>query len=161
MNSPAILVRPARPADLEALHRLEVECMGGTALPKPQLRWLLESQGPNPAFSIHVAHEAKSEDAPIGFVCWKKRDDAITPGYDILDLSVGKLHRDERVEHALIAELVETATRERMIGISVNVPRSNLAAAAFYLSHAFNVAHSVERYYADGSAMEIFVKRLK
>jgi ribosomal protein S18 acetylase RimI-like enzyme len=65
------------------------------------------------------------------------------------------------VEHALLAEVIESGTREKMIGISVNVPRSNLAAAAFYLSHAFNLAHVVERYYDDGSAMEVFVKRLR
>jgi ribosomal protein S18 acetylase RimI-like enzyme len=161
MNSSAIYVRPARPADLDALYRLEVECMGGTALPESQWRWLLEGQGENPSFAIHVAHDAGSEKEPIGFVVWKKRSDDVSPGYDILDLSVGKLHRDERVEHALLADLIETGTREKMIGISVNLPRSNLPAAAFYLSHAFNLGHTVERYYEDGSAMEIFVKRLR
>ena len=161
MNSPTHVIRPALPSDLDAVHRLEVECMGGTALPLSQLRWLLEGQGTDPAFFIRVSHFEGQPGSLTGFVCWKKRVDAHTPGIEILDLSVGILHRDKRVEHALIAELVESATREGMIGISVNVPRSNLAAAAFYLSHAFNVAHTVERYYADGSAMEVLVKRLK
>jgi ribosomal protein S18 acetylase RimI-like enzyme len=161
MNAPSVPVRPARPEDFDAIHRLEVECMGGTALPQSQLRWLLESQGEDPAFLIRVAHLEGDPEFLTGFVCWKKRSDAVTPGYEILDLSVGTRHREDRIEHALLEDLVATAVREGMIGISVNVPRSNLAAAAFYLSYAFNVGHAVERYYADGTAMEIFVKRLK
>lgn len=161
MDPRSPVIRQARPSDLDSLHRLETECFGGSALPISQMRWLLESQGENPAFVVRVAHEADRPEELLGFICWKRRDDDLTPGYDILDLSVGKLYREERVEHALLAHLIETGTQEKMLGISVNVARSNLAAAAFYLSHAFNLAHSVERYYADGSAMEVFVKRLR
>jgi ribosomal protein S18 acetylase RimI-like enzyme len=160
MNSDLFKIRPALLSDLDILHRLEVECVGGTALPVSQLRWLLEGQGESPAFVVHVAHDIGTPEEPIGFVCWKKREDAHTPSYEILNLSVGKLRREERVEHALLADVIENGTRERMVGISVNVPRSNMPAAAFYLSHAFNVGHNVERYYEDGSAMEVLVKRL-
>jgi ribosomal protein S18 acetylase RimI-like enzyme len=160
MNAKPFAIRPALSADLDALHRLEVECMGGSALPLAQFRWLLEGQGSDPAFFVRVAFE-ESEGDPVGFIVWKRKDDSEAPTYEILDLSVGTHFREERVEHALLAEVIESGTREKMIGISVNVPRSNLAAAAFYLSHAFNLAHVVERYYDDGSAMEVFVKRLR
>jgi ribosomal protein S18 acetylase RimI-like enzyme len=161
MDPNSITIRPGRVGDLDALHRLEVECVGGTAVPVSQLRWLLEGQGADPAFVVRVAHDRDSENEPIGFIVLKKRPDPVTPSYEILDLSVGKLFREERVEHALLAEVIESGTREGMIGISVNVPGTNLAAAAFYLSHAFTPGHKIERYYADGSAMEVFVKRLK
>lgn len=161
MESKSLSIRPAVASDLESLHQLEVECFGGSALPLSQMRWLLESQGENPAFTVRVAHERQNPSHPQGFICWKRREDPIAPGYEILDLSVGKLFREERIEHALLADLIETGTRECSLGISVNVARSNFAAAAFYLSHAFQLAHSVEKYYADGSAMEVFVKRLR
>lgn len=161
MNSDAILIRPARPADLDALHRLEVECVGGQALPPAQFRWLLENQGPNPAFLVRVAVAADQPDEPMGFICWKMKPDPVTPAYEILDLSVGKLFREERVEHALLAHAIESATAEKVIGIAVNVARANLAAAAFYLSHGFTVGHTVENYYADGTAMEVFLKRIR
>jgi ribosomal protein S18 acetylase RimI-like enzyme len=161
MGPRSILTRPARPDDLTSLHRLEVECVGGSALPLSQFRWLLESQGPDPAFILRVAHDWGSEREPIGFTVWRRRPDPVAPSYEILDLSVGKLFREERVEHALLSEIVESGTREGIVGISVNVPVANLAAAAFYLSHAFKPDHRVERYYSDGSAMEVFVKRLK
>lgn len=161
MNSKAIAIRPARLSDLDALHRLEAECVGGGAVPLSQMRWLLEGQGENPSFTVQIAVDAAAGNEPMGFICWKKREDPQTPSYEILNLSVGKLYREERVEHALLAFAIEAGTCEGMIGISVNVPRANMAAAAFYLSHAFNPGHTVERYYADGSAMEVFVKRLK
>lgn len=161
MNFDPIAIRQAVTADLDHLHRLEVECVGGTALPLSQMRWLLESQGENPTFVIRVAHERDRPEELIGFICWKNRPDPHTPAVEILVLSVGKYFREEHVEHALLADAIEFATKAGMIGMSVNVPRSNLAAAAFYLSHAFNVGHTVERYYQDGSAMEVLMKRLK
>jgi|GEM_PF-3223807 len=161
MNSKPIAIRPAVVADLDPLHRLEVECVGGTAIPISQMKWLLEGQGGDPVFFIRVAHEDGSPEAPVGFIVWKRKPDPATPSYEILDLSVGKLFREERVEHALLGHAIESATKEGMIGMSVNVPRSNLPAAAFYLSHAFNLGHAVERYYEDGSAMEVFLKRIR
>lgn len=161
MNPESIAVRPARVADLDHLHRLEVECVGGTALPESQMKWLLENQGPDATFVVRVAHETGGSDEPIGFICWKNRPDPHTPACEILNLSVGKHYREERVEHALLADAISVATKGGLIGMSVNVPRSNLAAAAFYLSHAFNLGHAVERYYADGTAMEVFMKRLR
>ncbi|MBS1962748.1 MAG: GNAT family N-acetyltransferase [Bdellovibrionales bacterium] len=161
MNSDAITIRPARVSDLDALHRLEVECVGGQALPPAQFRWLLESQGPDPSFIVRVAVDADRPDEPMGFICWKRKPDAAAPAYEILDLSVGKLYREERVEHALLADAIERATADEMFGIAVNVARANLAAAAFYLSHGFNVGHTVENYYADGTAMEVFLKRIR
>jgi ribosomal protein S18 acetylase RimI-like enzyme len=161
MKSLSIAIRAAASSDLESLNQLELECMGGTALPTSQMKWLLEGQGEDPAFFIRVAHEVEKPNELLGFICWKRRPDPLTPSYEILDLSVGKFYREERVEHALLTHSIESATAEGMIGMAVNVPRSNLAAAAFYLSHAFNVGHVVERYYDDGSAMEVFLKRLR
>ena len=125
------------------------------------MRWLLENQGPEATFVVRVAHEAERPEELVGFICWKNRPDPHTPACEILNLSVGKNFREERVEHALLKDAVDVATKNGLIGMSVNLPRSNFAAAAFYLSHAFILGHTVERYYDDGSAMEVFMKRLK
>jgi ribosomal protein S18 acetylase RimI-like enzyme len=154
-------IRAAKLSDLDTLHRLDVESFGGSATPLAQLRWLLEGQGEDPIFFVRVAYEDTDEKSATGFICWKKKDDQATPSFEILTLSVGKNFRDERIEHALLADVIEFGTKEGMVGISVNVARSNLAAAAFYLSHNFQVGHLVPRYYGDGSDMEVFVKRLR
>lgn len=161
MNSAPIAIRPAQASDLDQLHRLEVECVGGTALPESQMKWLLQNQAPDATFVVRVAYEPERPDELVGFICWKNRPDPITPACEILNLSVGKNFRDERVEHSLLADAIDVAMKDGLIGMAVNVPRSNLPAAAFYLSHAFNLGHTVERYYEDGSAMEVFMKRLK
>ena len=161
MSSEKVALRPAVAADHTILHRLEVECVGGTALPESQMKWLLENQAPDATFVVRVAYDTDAPEMPIGFIVWKNRPDPHTPALEILNLSVGKNFREERVEHAILNDAIDLATKNGLIGMSVNIPRSNLAAAAFYLSHAFNVGYTVERYYEDGSAMEVFMKRLK
>ena len=161
MNFDKVALRPAVAADHAQLHRLEVECVGGTALPESQMQWLLQNQAADATFVVRVAYETDSPDKPIGFIVWKNRPDPITPALEILNLSVGKNYREERVEHAILADAIDVATKQGLIGMAVNIPQSNMAAAAFYLSHAFNLGHTVERYYEDGAAMEVFMKRLK
>ncbi len=160
-TSPSTQIRGARLSDLDTLHRLDVESFGGSATPVAQLRWLLEGQGENPIFFVRVAYEAGDEKNATGFICWKRKDDQASPSFEILTLAVGKDFREERIEHALLSEVVAFGMKEGIVGISVNVARSNLAAAAFYLSHNFQVGHLVPRYYGDGSDMEVFVKRLR
>ncbi len=161
MSSSPHSIRPAEISDLTSLDRLEKECFGETGVAISQLRWLLEGQGESPAFFVRVAHDAADARSLLGFVCWKIKLDQEKPYFDILDLSVGKNFREERVEHDLIAEVFAAAGREGAIGVSVNVPQSNLAAAAFYLSLGFQLLHTVPKYYGDGGTMEVFVKRLK
>ncbi len=154
-------IRPAEVSDLTSLQQLEKECFGQTGVPVSQLQWLLEGQGESPAFFIRVAYDAENTQSLLGFVCWKIKLDQEKPYFDILDLSVGKNFREERVEHALVESVFAAATTHGAIGVSVNVPRSNLAAAAFYLSLGFQVLHTVPGYYGDLGTMEVFVKRLK
>lgn len=161
MDSPTPNIRAAKLSDLDILHRLDVESFGGSATPLAQLRWLLEGQGENPIFFLRVAHEVDEVGSATGFICWKKKEEGGSPSYEILTLSVGKSFREERVEHALLSDVIHSGTKDGVVGISVNVARSNLAAAAFYLSHNFQVGHLVPRYYGDGSDMEVFVKRLR
>lgn len=154
-------IRPADVSDLASLARLEKECFGATGVAIAQLRWLLEGQGDSPAFFVSVAHEASDPRALLGFVCWKMKLDQDKPYFDILDLSVGKNFREERVEHDLLEAVFASAGPVGAIGVSVNVPQTNMAAAAFYLSLGFQVLHTVPKYYADGGTMEVFAKRLK
>jgi ribosomal protein S18 acetylase RimI-like enzyme len=166
MESAPHVIRIATIDDLDQLRKLEAETFGETGLPLAQLRWLLEGQGENPSFHLRVAFESDGakgdpEDTLLGFVCWKERRDENGLALEILDLSVGSSYRDERVEHALVDRVLEEARKDRALGVSVNVPQSNMAGAQFYLQQGFTLAHTVASYYADGSGMDVFLKRLR
>lgn len=155
-------IRAARASDLDQLRQIELECFGKSAVPLSQFRWLLESQGVDPTFEIRVAYEAnEGQETVMGFVCWKIRRELEKPAFEILDLSIGKNFREERVEHALVEEVYREAVRGDCLGISVNVPQSNPAAAAFYLGQEFLLAHTVAKYYEDGSGMDVLVRRVR
>jgi ribosomal protein S18 acetylase RimI-like enzyme len=163
-TTPTYLIRPGRIEDADRLREIDFECCGKSAVPLSQLRWLLEGQGEAPSFQVRVAyeHEEDGTEAIMGFVCWKVREqqDGQT-AVEILDLSVGKNFREERVEHVLIDRVAEEATKDGRLGISVNVPQANVAAISFYLQLGFNVAHSVDHYYGDGTKMDVLVRRTK
>lgn len=155
------MIRAARAEDLEQIRQIDLECLGASAVPISQMKWLLEGQGENPAFSVRVVHEEAVDRNLLGFVCWKKKESDGSLYFEILDLSVGKNFRDERVEHSLIEKVIEEATAEKCMGISVNVPQSNLSATSFYLGLGFMIQHSVKKYYADGTDMDVLVKRIR
>lgn len=155
-------IRPAQLSDLDLLRQIELECFGKSAVPLSQFRWLLEGQGEDRTFEIRVAVESGADrETVMGFVCWKVRRDLEKPAYEILDLSVGKNFREESVEHALVERVFEEAVRGNCIGISVNVPQTNLAAASFYLKCGFQLMHSVPKYYDDGTGMDVMVRRVR
>lgn len=155
------LIRSARVLDLQPLRQLEVECFGNSAVPLSQFQWLLEGQGEDPAFFLRVAVDAEDREELTGFVCWKKKQSEDVVYFEILDLSVGKNFRDERIEHELIAEVISEASLMGCLGVSVNVPHSNFAAAAFYLGLGFQIQHTVKKYYGDGTDMDVMVKRIR
>lgn len=154
-------IRNAEVADVDQLRQIDVECFGKSAVPMSQMKWLLESQGENPVFFVRVAHVLEQPRQVTGFICWKFKNEQQTPSFEILDLSVGKNFRDERIEDALVQHAVTEATAAGCIGISVNVPQSNIPACAFYLRIGFMIQHSVQKYYDDGTGMDVMVRRLK
>lgn len=154
------LIRVAQVQDLQLLRQIEVECVGNSAVPMGQLQWLLEGQGEDPAFSVRVSMDAADRGVLTGFICWKKKLSLDALYFEILNLSVGKNYRDERIEHELVAEVVREAALSKCLGVSVNVPHSNLAAASFYLGLGFQIQHTVKKYYSDGTDMDVMVKRV-
>lgn len=155
------LIRSAQAEDLQLLRKIEVECVGNSAVPMSQLQWLLEGQGEDPVFAVRVSLDAEDRGQLTGFVCWKKKQSEDAVYFEILNLSVGKNYRDERIEHELVAEVVREATLSKCLGVSVNVPHSNLAAASFYLGLGFQIQHTVKKYYSDGTDMDVMVKRIR
>jgi ribosomal protein S18 acetylase RimI-like enzyme len=163
-SGPNYSIRPARVEDVDRLREIDFECYGKSAVPHAQLKWLLEGQGKEPSFELRVAYENDPDgsESLMGFICWKVREqqDRQT-SIEILDLSVGKNFREERIEHALVELAVAEAKKDGRLGVSVNVPQENLAAMSFYLGLEFVVAHSVERYYQNGTAMDVLVRRTR
>lgn len=154
-------IRNAEVKDVDQLRQINEECFGKSAVPMSQMKWLLEGQGENPVFFVRVAHQPELAEKVTGFICWKFKNEQQTPYFEILDLSVGKNFRDERIEDALVMRAVTEGTEAGCIGVSVNVPQSNLLACAFYLRNGFMIQHTAEKYYDDGTSMDVMVRRLK
>ncbi|MBC7385063.1 MAG: GNAT family N-acetyltransferase [Cryobacterium sp.] len=154
-------VRPARALDLDQLRQVNVECFGKSAVPLSQVKWLLEGQGDNPSFFVRVATETGKPDQVLGTVVWKLKQDQDSRYAEILDLAVGKNFRDEKVEYSLVESVVKEASERDCIGVVVNVPQANIQATAFYLHNVFQIQHTVQKYYDDGTPMDVMVRRLK
>lgn len=158
----SIRIRSGQASDLDLLQAIERECFGASGLPLAQFRWLLESQGENPSFVVRLAVETGLDGENVmGFICWKIRNDPESPALEILDLSVGKNFRGERIEHVLVEEALREAAAGKAIGVCVNVPQANPFAGAFYSELGFTRAQSVDRYYQDGSGMDVMIRRVR
>ncbi len=154
-------IRIAKPDDLAQIRQIDLECLGNTAVPMEQMKWLLEGQGNSPVFNIRVVHDEESATNLYGFICWKNKESEGSRYFEILSLSVGKNFRDESVEHSLVAKVIEEATELGCVAVTVNVPQNNISGVAFYLALGFNLQHSVKKYYDDGSDMDVLVKRIR
>jgi [ribosomal protein S18]-alanine N-acetyltransferase len=136
-------VRPARPADVPVVARLEADCFGPDA-------W---SEG--------LVHAGVAGSLPT-VVYLVADEDGVVVGHAVASLAgeIAELQRiavtgDRRrtgVASALLAEVVETASRNDADRLLLEVREDNEGAVAFYAGAGFVGIDRRPHYYADGSA---------
>ena len=136
------LVRTAGPADIEAVSRLEDECLGVDAWSEGLVR-----EGVSGALPTVVYLVAELDDEVVGHA-------VVSTAGDIAELqriAVAAAHRRGGVASALLAGVLEVAGRTEADRLLLEVREDNHAALAFYARRGFTEIDRRPRYYADGA----------
>ena len=136
------LVRTAGPADVEAVIRLEDECLGVDAWSEGLVREGIAGTLPT---VVYLVAEVGGE--VVGHA-------VVSTAGDIAELqriAVHAAHRRSGVASALLAEVIEVAGRTEADRLLLEVREDNDAALAFYARSGFSEIYRRPRYYADGA----------
>ena len=135
-------VRTAVPADVQAVSRLEDECLGVDAWSEGLVR-----EGIHGALPTVVYLVAEVGDAVVGHA-------VVSTAGDIAELqriAVAAAHRRSGVASALLTEVLEVAGCTEADRLLLEVREDNRAALAFYASSGFTEIDRRPRYFADGA----------
>jgi len=136
------LVRTAGPADVEAVSRLEDECLGVDAWSEGLVREGIHGALPTVVYLVaEIDHEV------VGHA-------VVSTAGDIAELqriAVAAAHRRGGVASALLAEVLELAGRTEADRLLLEVREDNQAALGFYVRSGFTEIDRRPRYYADGA----------
>ena len=135
------LVRPAAPADMDAVVAIEADSFGPASWGAAAVRKGLDEPG---VFAL----AAEGPDGAVGgFVLWRR----IVDEGEILSLAVAPGARRSGAAKALLAEIVLAAEAMRLKALFLEVRADNAAARALYQKARFEIVGRRRRYYRDGS----------
>ena len=146
------LVRVAEIADVEAVARLEVDCLGKDAWSEGLVREGITGALPTVTYLV-----AESDGVVVGHAVTSAAGDIA----ELQRIAVGEDHRRTGAGSALLARVVEDASRTEADRLLLEVREDNRAALAFYASAGFVEIDRRPRYYADGSTAVVLRLRLR
>jgi ribosomal-protein-alanine N-acetyltransferase len=132
-----VILRPARPEDLAAVHALEQQVFGADA-------WSAASVSEELLGPRRVALVACEGDRVVGYLVTATAGDVV----DLQRVAVRPGSRRQGLAHRLVAAAGERAGGRRML---LEVAAGNEAALAFYAAEGFVEIDRRRRYYRDGS----------
>ncbi|MBB5517555.1 ribosomal protein S18-alanine N-acetyltransferase [Amphiplicatus metriothermophilus] len=135
------LVRPAAPADMDALVAIEADSFGPASWGADAVRQGLGEPG---VFAL----VAEGSDGAIGgFILWRRAADE----GEILSLAAAARVRRAGAAKALLAEVILAAEAMRLRALFLEVRADNAAARALYEKARFATVGRRRRYYRDGA----------
>lgn len=137
------LVRVAGVEDVSAVARLEAECLGQDAWGEGLVREGIIGALPTVSYLV-----AESDGVVVGHAVTSAAGDIA----ELQRIAVGEDRRRTGVASALLARVVEDASRTEADRLLLEVREDNHGALAFYASAGFLEIDRRPRYYADGSA---------
>lgn len=145
MTSTTIDLRPMEPADLDAVHRLEVACS-----PDPWSRHLLAGELEGPGTDRHwlVATEGDGV-APATIVGFGGILSIVDEAH-VMNLAVHPRWRRRGLASRLLAALLVRAVDRGATAATLEVRAANRAATELYRRFGFEAAGRRRAYYADG-----------
>jgi ribosomal-protein-alanine N-acetyltransferase len=146
-----IVVREARPRDLDAIARLENESFETDRVSRRSLREFLRA-----AHRPVIAATIGDELAGYALVALRKTSRAVR----IYSLAVDARFARRGVGRALLQACEAYARRQRRAALTLEVRYDNVAAIALYESSGFRQSGEHARYYADGAAALRYEKSL-
>lgn len=151
MASPPSRLRPARPADLNAIDRIEGVSFSGDRFPRRNLARLLKS-----ASAGAVVAEATGE--TVGYVLLLYRKGA--KAARLYSLAVAPDARGSGTALALVSAAEKEARKKGCARLRLEVRESNMAARRLYERAGFALLNRKTGYYQDGETALQMEKRL-
>jgi ribosomal-protein-alanine N-acetyltransferase len=133
-------------------HVLEIERL---AFPKPWTPGLFLHELKLDFSRLLLARTNNGARRLLGYVCWWMVGDEV----HILNLAVHPDARRSGTGRALVQRVVDDATAHGAVSVSLEVGRSNQAAAALYCSMGFTQAGVRRNYYGEGEDAIIMERR--
>ena len=136
------LVRPAVPADVEAVARLEADCLGADAWSEGLVREGIDGSLPTVVYLV-----ADVEGAVVGHAVASMAGDIA----ELQRIAVDETRRRSGIAAALLDGVVGAARRTEADRLLLEVREDNRGALAFYARQGFVEIDRRPRYYADGA----------
>lgn len=134
-------IRPATPADLGEIVRIECECFGEEAFTRRQLRYLLTRARGTCYVACHGG-------AVVGYISLLTRRTA--GNLRIYSVAVAPEARGSGIGQALLDRAAEYARKRKLREITLEVSIANTAALALYRKNGFGPVSRLAGYYHDG-----------
>lgn len=145
------LVRPAGAADVEAVARLEQECLGADAWSEGLVRQGVLGDLPTITYLV-----AEVEGDVVGHAVTSSAGDIA----ELQRIAVDEEHRRRGIAGALLAGVVDAARRTPADRLLLEVREDNAGALAFYAGQGFVAIDRRPRYYADGTTAVVMRRGL-
>jgi ribosomal-protein-alanine N-acetyltransferase len=144
-------VRPAAADDVEAVARLEEECLGVDAWSEALVRDGILGDLPTITYLV-----AELDGEVVGYAVTSSAGDIA----ELQRIAVDEPHRRRGVAAALLAGVVDAARRTPADRLLLEVREDNRGAIAFYAGQGFVEIDRRPRYYADGSTAVVLRRPL-
>jgi ribosomal-protein-alanine N-acetyltransferase len=135
-------VRTATISDVQAIARLEADCLGDDAWSEGLVREGVRGALPTVTYLV-----AESEGAVVGHAVTSSAGDIA----ELQRIAVDEHHRRTGVASALLAGVVDAAARTEADRLLLEVREDNRGALSFYADAGFVEIDRRPRYYADGT----------
>jgi ribosomal-protein-alanine N-acetyltransferase len=142
MITPTSTVRQAGPDDVDAVARLERECLGDDAWSHGLVREGVLGRLPTVTYLV-----AEVDGVIVGHAVTSAAGDIA----ELQRIAVAPAHRRQGIAAALLAAAVEAASRTPADRLLLEVREDNLSALSFYAGQGFVEIDRRPRYYADGA----------
>ena len=148
-----LILRPARPADLDGLFALENKVFDGDQLSRRSLRAFIAS----PRVALIVAGTHKHALAGYALTAFRKGSQLARLYSICVDPDAGR----RGIGRVLLAECESVARRRRCRALRLEVRGDNKAAMKLYLSMDYRQFGETEDYYDDGASALRYEKSLR
>src|SRR6185437_1524805 len=140
----AIVIRPARAADLQAVQKLERATFTSHAISPRQMRYLQKA-----ASAIFLIAQNKGELAGDAIALIRRHPGGRRSGR-IYSLVVDPAHRGQNIGRKLMLALMKSLSRRDVSRVYLEVAQSNAGAIRLYEQLGFKVVKSLRHYYGRG-----------
>ena len=142
------MIEPAKPSDLDAIHRLEKQ-----AFPVPWRREFFESEL-HSSGRLNLVARRRAKLIGYVFAMW------FFDEMHVNKIAVAESERRHGVALALMKECTDFAIRNGIKTISLEVRESNEGAQAFYRHLRFAPLYVRPRYYPDGESAVVMLREV-